>query len=91
MSPTSRGCAVFNPACCLSGRNIIWKATSPPLRPEGKSLLASEIAATLKQVRELQLLSGKTMEVESLKEALEYGQSRKMDRAHPLVAALVFR
>ncbi|HEY2454226.1 MAG TPA: IS3 family transposase [Scandinavium sp.] len=39
---------------------------------------ASELAAALKQVRELQRLLGKkTMEVEILKEAVEYGQSRK--------------
>ncbi len=36
---------------------------------------ASELAAALKQVRELQCLLGKkTMEVEILKEAVEYGQ-----------------
>lgn len=39
---------------------------------------ASELTAALKQVRELQRLLGKkTMEVEILKEAVEYGQSRK--------------
>nr|WP_323095090.1 IS3 family transposase [Klebsiella quasipneumoniae] len=38
---------------------------------------ASELTAALKQVRELQRLLGKkTMEVEILKEAVEYGQSR---------------
>lgn len=39
---------------------------------------ASELATALKQVRELQRLLGKkTMEVEILKEAVEYGQARK--------------
>ncbi|HFD2637204.1 IS3 family transposase [Klebsiella pneumoniae] len=48
---------------------------------------ASELTAALKQVRELQRLLGKkTMEVEILKEAVEYGQSPKMDSASALVA-----
>ncbi|MGQ3665312.1 IS3 family transposase [Citrobacter braakii] len=48
---------------------------------------ASELTAALKQVRELQRLLGKkTMEVEILKEAVEYGQSRKLDSARALVA-----
>ncbi|EDW4373885.1 IS3 family transposase [Salmonella enterica subsp. diarizonae] len=48
---------------------------------------ASELAAALKQVRELQRLLGKkTMEVEILKEAVEYGQAPKMDSACALVA-----
>lgn len=39
---------------------------------------ASELATALKQLRELhRLLGKKTMEVEILKEAVEYGQSRK--------------
>ena len=39
---------------------------------------ASELAAAIKQIKELQRLLGKkTMEVEILKEAVEYGQSRK--------------
>ncbi|MCY0264214.1 IS3 family transposase [Klebsiella pneumoniae] len=47
----------------------------------------SELTAALKQVRELQRLLGKkTMEVEILKEAVEYGQSPKMDIARALVA-----
>ncbi|EOS93408.1 putative transposase [Erwinia tracheiphila PSU-1] len=46
------------------------------------SCSSSELAAALKQVRELQRLPGKkTMEVEILKEAVEYGQSRTMDSA----------
>nr|WP_320750720.1 IS3 family transposase [Enterobacter roggenkampii] len=48
---------------------------------------ASELTAALKQVRELQRLQGKkTMEVEILKEAVEYGQSPKMDSVRALVA-----
>lgn len=48
---------------------------------------ASELAAALKQVRELQRLLGKkTMEVEILKEAVEYGQSRKWIAPCALVA-----
>ena len=39
---------------------------------------ASELAAAIKQIKELQRLLGKkTIEVEILKEAVEYGQSRK--------------
>ncbi|EOS4029430.1 IS3 family transposase [Escherichia coli] len=48
---------------------------------------ASELAAAIKQIKELQRLLGKkTMEVEILKEAVEYGQSPKMDSACALVA-----
>lgn len=48
---------------------------------------ASELAAAIKQIKELQRLLGKKiMEVEILKEAVEYGQSRKMDSACALVA-----
>ncbi|MGX8939724.1 IS3 family transposase [Symbiopectobacterium sp. Eva_TO] len=48
---------------------------------------ASALATALKQVRELQRLLGKkTMEVEILKEAVEYRQSPKMDSARALVA-----
>ncbi|HAV1581782.1 TPA: transposase [Enterobacter hormaechei subsp. steigerwaltii] len=47
---------------------------------------ASELAAALKQVRELQRLPGrKTMEDEILKEAVEYGQSRKWITHAPLL------
>ena len=43
-------------------------------------------AAALKQVRELlRLLGKKTMEVEILKEAVEYGQSRKWIAHAPLL------
>ncbi|ENY2965801.1 integrase core domain-containing protein [Salmonella enterica] len=46
---------------------------------------ASDLAAALKQVRELQRLLGKkTMEVEILKEAVEYGQARKWIANAPL-------
>ena len=47
---------------------------------------ASELTAALKQVRELQRLLGKkTMEVEILKEAVEYAQSRKWIAHAPLL------
>ena len=47
---------------------------------------ASELTAALKQVRELQRLLGKkTMEVEILKEAVEYAQSRKWIAHVPLL------
>ena len=47
---------------------------------------ASELAAAIKQIRELQrLLRKKTMENEILKEAVEYGE-QKMDCACALVA-----
>ena len=47
---------------------------------------ASELTAVLKQVRELLRFLGKrTMEVEILKEAVEYGQSRKWIAQGPLL------
>ncbi|EFH6972145.1 IS3 family transposase [Escherichia coli] len=47
---------------------------------------ASELAAAIKQINQLQRLLGKkTMEVEILKEAVEYAQSLKMDSACALV------
>ncbi len=47
---------------------------------------ASELTAALKQVRELQRLLGKkALEVEILKEAVEYGQSRKWIAHAPLL------
>lgn len=47
---------------------------------------ASELAAAIKQIKELQRLLGKkTMEVEILKEAVEYGQSRKWIAHTPLL------
>ena len=48
---------------------------------------ASEPTAAMKQIKELQRLLGKkTMEVELLKEAVEYGRAKKMDSARTLVA-----
>jgi hypothetical protein len=47
---------------------------------------ASELAEALKQVREIpRLLGKKTMEVEILKEAMEYGLSRKWIAHTPLL------
>jgi transposase len=61
------------------------EGSSPPLRRE-EVVPASELTAALKQVRELQRLLGKkTMEVEILKEAVEYGQSRKWIAHAPLL------
>lgn len=46
----------------------------------------SELAAAIKQIKELQRLLGKkTMEVEILKEAVEYGQLRKWIAHTPLL------
>ncbi len=46
----------------------------------------SELAAAIKQIKELQRLLGKkTMEVEILKEAVEYGQLRKWIAHAPLL------
>ena len=57
---------------------ISRKAASPPLRLEEEVVPASELTAALNQVRSFQRLLGKkTMEVGILKEAVEYGQSRK--------------
>ncbi|EKE9144858.1 IS3 family transposase [Escherichia coli] len=48
---------------------------------------ASELTAAMKQIKELQRLLGKkTMEVELLKEAVEYGRAKKLDSARTLVA-----
>ncbi|HAW1155045.1 TPA: IS3-like element IS2 family transposase [Escherichia coli] len=48
---------------------------------------ASELAAAMKQIKELQRLLGKkTMENELLKEAVEYGQGKKVDSARALIA-----
>ncbi|APJ91939.1 transposase [Escherichia coli] len=47
---------------------------------------ASELAAAIKQIKELQRLLGKkTMDVGILKEAVEYGQSRKWIAHAPLL------
>ena len=47
---------------------------------------ASEIAAAMKQIKELQRLLGKkTMENELLKEAVEYGQAKKWIAHAPLL------
>ncbi|HHW5393026.1 TPA: IS3 family transposase [Escherichia coli] len=48
---------------------------------------ASELAAAMKQIKELQRLLGKkTMENELLKEAFEYGRGKKVDSARALIA-----
>ncbi|EPW6215482.1 IS3 family transposase [Escherichia coli] len=48
---------------------------------------ASELAAAMKQIKELQRLLGKkTMENEILKEAVEYGRAKKLDSARALIA-----
>ncbi|EJM9652809.1 IS3 family transposase [Escherichia coli] len=48
---------------------------------------ASELAAAMKQIKELQRLLGKkTMENQLLKEAVEYGRGKKVDSARALIA-----
>ncbi|HDY1907875.1 TPA: IS3 family transposase [Escherichia coli] len=48
---------------------------------------ASELAAAMKQIKELQRLLGKkTMENELLKEPVEYGRGKKVDSARALIA-----
>ncbi|MBZ9326239.1 IS3 family transposase [Escherichia coli] len=48
---------------------------------------ASELAAAMKQIKELQRLLGKkTMENELLNEAVEYGRGKKVDSARALIA-----
>ncbi|MDD8783542.1 IS3 family transposase [Escherichia coli] len=48
---------------------------------------ASELAAAMKQIKELQRLLGKkTMENELLKEAVEYGRGKKVDSARAFIA-----
>ncbi len=47
---------------------------------------ASELTAAMKQIKELQRLLGKkTMEVELLKEAVEYGRAKKWIAHAPLL------
>ena len=47
---------------------------------------ASELADALKQIRELQRMLGKkTMEVEILREAVEYGRAKKLIARSPLL------
>jgi hypothetical protein len=78
-------CTVFNPACCLSGRTISGRQPHRRCGWRGSGS-GFELTAALKQVRELQRLLGKkTMEVEILKEAVEYGQSRKWIAHAPLL------
>ncbi|HCN7840307.1 TPA: IS3 family transposase [Escherichia coli] len=48
---------------------------------------ASELAAAMKQIKELQRLLGKkTMENELIEEAVEYGRGKKVDSARALIA-----
>lgn len=52
----------------------------------GDVVPASELTAAIKQIRELQRLLGKkTMEVEVLKEAVEYGRAKKWIAHAPLL------
>ncbi|KVM82854.1 transposase [Burkholderia ubonensis] len=47
---------------------------------------ASELAAAIKEIKELQRLLGKkTMEVEILKEAVEWGRSKNLIARSPLL------
>jgi transposase len=47
---------------------------------------ASDLAEAMKQIRELQRLPGKkTMEVEILREAVEYGRAKKLTARSPLL------
>ncbi|STD25424.1 IS2 transposase orfA [Enterobacter asburiae] len=86
MSPMSPACMVSSPACCLSGRSNIREGSLTAVAAGEEVVPASELTAALKQVRELQRLLGKkTMEVEILKEAVEYGQSRKWIAHAPLL------
>ena len=81
-----RDCMVFSPVCCLSGKNNIWKEISLLLLYEEDVIPVSDLAAAIKQIKELQRLLGKkTMEVEILKEAVEYGQLRKWIAHAPLL------
>ena len=53
---------------------------------EEDAIPVSDLAAAIKQIKELQCLLGKkTMEVEILKEAVEYGQLRKWIAHAPLL------
>lgn len=82
-----RVCMVFSPACCLSGKKYLEVEGSLTAVAAGEDVVpASELAAAIKQIKELQRLLGKkTMEVEILKEAVEYGQSRKWIAHAPLL------
>jgi transposase-like protein len=83
----------MSPACMVSSPALFkWKKQyqegSLTAVAAGEEVVpASELIAVWKQVRSFQRLLGKKMmEVEILKEAVEYGQSRKMDSARALVA-----
>ncbi|MCZ5795478.1 IS3 family transposase [Escherichia coli] len=78
---------VWQPASYFSGASntrrevlLLWYA--------GEQVVpASELAAAMKQIKELQRLLGKkTMENELLKEAVEYGRHKKVDSARALIA-----
>ena len=66
----------------ISRNTNIWAAVAA-----GEDVVsASELAAAIKQINQLQRLPGKkTMEVEILKEAVEYAQSRKWIAHVPLL------
>ncbi|MCZ5063158.1 IS3 family transposase [Escherichia coli] len=78
---------VWQPASYFSGasntrREVLLLCTA------GEQVVpASELAAAMKQIKELQRLLGKkTMENELLKEAVEYGRAKKVDSARALIA-----
>jgi hypothetical protein len=53
----------------------------------GTVVPASQLASAMKEIRELQrLFDKKTLEAEILKEAVEYGRSKKLDCALALTA-----
>jgi transposase len=82
----SPGCIRFAKSNRLIGRSNIQEGSLTAVAAGEEVVPASELTAALKQVRELQRLLGKkTMEVEILKEAVEYGQSRKWIAHAPLL------
>ena len=68
----------IQPSLLFKWKKQYQEGSLTPVAAGEEVVPASELTAALKHVRELQRLLGrKTMEVEIMKEAVEYGQSRK--------------
>lgn len=59
-----RDCMVFSPVCCLSGKKQYLEGNLTAVAAEEDVIPVSDLAAAIKQIKELQRLLGKkTMEV----------------------------
>ena len=76
----------IQPSLLFKWKKQYQEGSLTPVAAGEEVVPASELTAALKQVRELQRLLGrKTMEVEIMKEAVEYGVSRKWIAHAPLL------